>query len=85
MGERSSQRIVSNGRATLRSTPEYEATVAKARERVLAEFAPAIAEAGPVRRVVLRIKRRIRLRRALDSVAPRGALYATHHEHRAER
>ena len=85
MGERSSDRIVSNGRTTLRSTPEYDVAVAHARERVRAEFAPQIAEAGPVRRVALCIERQIRLRRAIDSIAPKGALYARHRGHRTER
>lgn len=80
IGARSSERIVSKGRATLRSAPEYEAAVAEARDRITAEYAPLIAAAGPVRRQILRIERRIRLRRAIDSIAPRGALYATHRE-----
>ena len=71
-----SNRIVNSGRRALRGTPEYDAAVREVRERVRADFAPFIAQAGFVRGLGLRAQCARRTRREIEALAPRDALYA---------
>ncbi|MBE0417788.1 MAG: hypothetical protein IBX63_08475 [Coriobacteriia bacterium] len=77
MSGEGSDRIVSGGRRTLRRTPEYEAAIREARERVRADFAPLIVQASFFRRPALRVQRWLRTRREIEALAPRAASYAS--------
>jgi len=67
--------FTSDGLGRARSSPEYEAARREVVARVTAEFAPRFAEAGPFGKLVLWVKRRRRLEREIEDLAPRRAYY----------
>lgn len=78
MSREDAHRVVSGGRRALRGTPEYEAAVKEARERVREDFAPLMVQASFLRRLSLRVQRWLRTRREIEALAPSGALYSRH-------
>ena len=67
--------IVSDGARRGRHSPEYLTACAMITFDVEAEYEPLLAEAGPLRRLRLRMQMRRRIRREIDDLTPSRGLY----------
>ena len=71
----SEERFIANGREQLKKSEEYQAACAEVIAAVRARYAEPLANAGALRRLVLRFRMQREIAREVDKLAPRGALY----------
>jgi len=67
--------FTADGLRRARSSPEYRDARREVIARVEAEFAPRFAEAGLLGKLILWVKRRRRLEREIEELAPGRAFY----------
>jgi hypothetical protein len=67
--------FLADGFTRARRSPEYRQARREVIARVKAEFAPRFAEAGLLGKPIVWVKRRRRLEREIDDLAPRRAFY----------
>lgn len=67
--------FVADGPSRARRSPEYREARREVRDRVKAEFEPQFARAGLFGKLRVWLKRHGRLKREIEDLAPRRALY----------
>ena len=67
--------IVADGASRAKRSPEYLTACAMLRFDIEAEYEPLLAEAGPLRRLRLRVQRRRRIQREIAELTPDRDLY----------
>lgn len=69
--------FVSDGLERAKQTPAYKAAVRAIEREVRARYERRIVEAGPVRRLVLKLACRREIRRRIDELMPPEAMYVS--------
>ena len=75
MGQRESSSFVEYGRENLRDDPRHHLKGREVREAVRRRYEPELAVARLLKSLVLRIRMRRAVRRKVEALAPKDALY----------